>query len=221
MNICRNCGEPATMTWAFCSDSCRTARRKVQQQKDKKRYLREIKKHKDCKFCGTVIGSRVGTFCSDECARNQRLSLAQSARDLKRSKRPPKVIECPECRQLIIPTGNRQKCCTTACQQRNASRERVENDSHFNDRGAAVTNQTGAAFEWIDRTTVYRRDGWACSYCGCAVQRANWRAMDAAEPDHVFALSRGGDHIYENIVTCCRRCNIAKHDDDWSSRLIP
>jgi hypothetical protein len=34
----------------------------------------------------------------------------------------------------------------------------------------------------------------------------------ATSIDHVLPRSRGGQHVWENVVSCCRRCNHAKAD---------
>jgi hypothetical protein len=34
----------------------------------------------------------------------------------------------------------------------------------------------------------------------------------ATSIDHVIPRSRGGSHVWENVVSCCRRCNHAKAD---------
>lgn len=54
----------------------------------------------------------------------------------------------------------------------------------------------------VTRRAVFGRDAHTCQYCG-----------DRAESiDHVLPRSRGGDHSWENVVACCRSCNIRKGD---------
>lgn len=54
----------------------------------------------------------------------------------------------------------------------------------------------------LSRRGVFARDGHRCQYCG-----------DRAESiDHVLPRSRGGEHIWENVVAACRRCNTKKRD---------
>ena len=54
----------------------------------------------------------------------------------------------------------------------------------------------------LTRRAVFARDGGRCVYC----------AAPATSIDHVIPRSRGGEHIWENVVSCCRRCNHAKAD---------
>lgn len=54
----------------------------------------------------------------------------------------------------------------------------------------------------LTRRAVFARDGWVCQYCG-----------DPAENvDHVIPRSKGGLHVWENVVAACRRCNQKKEN---------
>lgn len=52
----------------------------------------------------------------------------------------------------------------------------------------------------LTRNGVFARDGHRCQYC----------SGPAESLDHVVPRSRGGEHSWENVVACCRRCNIRK-----------
>lgn len=52
----------------------------------------------------------------------------------------------------------------------------------------------------VTRRAVFGRDGHACQYCG--------RPADSL--DHVTPRSRGGAHTWDNVVACCRSCNVRK-----------
>jgi 5-methylcytosine-specific restriction endonuclease McrA len=54
----------------------------------------------------------------------------------------------------------------------------------------------------LTRRAVFARDGGRCVYC----------AAPATSLDHVVPRSRGGEHAWDNVVSCCRRCNHAKAD---------
>ncbi len=54
----------------------------------------------------------------------------------------------------------------------------------------------------LTRKGVLARDGHRCVYCGAA----------ATSLDHVIPRSRGGPHVWENVVAACGRCNHAKAD---------
>jgi 5-methylcytosine-specific restriction endonuclease McrA len=54
----------------------------------------------------------------------------------------------------------------------------------------------------ISRRALFARDGWRCVYCGSAGGRLTL--------DHVVPRSRGGDSVWENVVTSCAPCNLRK-----------
>jgi 5-methylcytosine-specific restriction endonuclease McrA len=54
----------------------------------------------------------------------------------------------------------------------------------------------------LNRRAVFARDGHRCQYCGAGAENI----------DHVIPRSRGGQHIWENVVAACRPCNSRKQD---------
>ena len=54
----------------------------------------------------------------------------------------------------------------------------------------------------VNRRTVFARDSHRCQYCGA----------QADSIDHVVPKSRGGRHVWDNVVAACRRCNTGKED---------
>ena len=54
----------------------------------------------------------------------------------------------------------------------------------------------------LTRRAIFARDGGRCVYCGGV----------ATSVDHVIPRSRGGQHVWENVVAACRRCNHTKSD---------
>jgi len=54
----------------------------------------------------------------------------------------------------------------------------------------------------LHRRALFVRDFHACQYCGAAAEGI----------DHVVPRSRGGEHTWENVVACCRPCNVRKGD---------
>jgi 5-methylcytosine-specific restriction endonuclease McrA len=68
----------------------------------------------------------------------------------------------------------------------------------------------------LTRRAVFARDGGRCVYCGAP----------ATSVDHVVPRSRGGRHVWENVVASCRRCNHLKADRNvgdlgWRMRSLP
>jgi 5-methylcytosine-specific restriction endonuclease McrA len=56
----------------------------------------------------------------------------------------------------------------------------------------------------ISRRALFARDEWSCVYCGTSGGRLTL--------DHVVPKSRGGDSVWENVVTACAPCNLRKGD---------
>jgi 5-methylcytosine-specific restriction endonuclease McrA len=54
----------------------------------------------------------------------------------------------------------------------------------------------------LSRRSIFVRDNHRCQYCG----------HPAENIDHVVPRSRGGEHVWENVVASCRRCNAQKED---------
>lgn len=52
----------------------------------------------------------------------------------------------------------------------------------------------------VTRRAVFGRDGHSCQYCG----------GPAESIDHIQPRSRGGPHTWDNVVACCRPCNVRK-----------
>ena len=66
----------------------------------------------------------------------------------------------------------------------------------------------------LTRRALFARDGGRCMYCGAV----------ATSVDHVIPRSRGGKHVWDNVVASCRRCNHVKADRtvaDLGWRLHP
>jgi 5-methylcytosine-specific restriction endonuclease McrA len=61
-----------------------------------------------------------------------------------------------------------------------------------------------AAQRKISRRALFARDEWSCVYCGTTSGRLTL--------DHVVPRSRGGDSVWENVVTACAPCNLRKGD---------
>ncbi|TMJ97454.1 MAG: HNH endonuclease [Actinobacteria bacterium] len=66
----------------------------------------------------------------------------------------------------------------------------------------------------ISRRALFARDGWRCQYCG---------STGKLTLDHVVPRSRGGDSVWENVVTSCAPCNLRKGNrlpEEVQMRLI-
>jgi 5-methylcytosine-specific restriction endonuclease McrA len=55
----------------------------------------------------------------------------------------------------------------------------------------------------LSRRSVFARDNYTCQYCGSTKELTI---------DHVVPKRHGGGMSWENLVTCCRKCNTKKGD---------
>lgn len=55
----------------------------------------------------------------------------------------------------------------------------------------------------LSRHSILARDNYCCQYCG---------ATKDLTIDHVIPRWTGGPHTWENLVACCRKCNLKKGD---------
>src|SRR5688572_6281777 len=56
----------------------------------------------------------------------------------------------------------------------------------------------------LSRHSVLARDNYTCQYCGI-------KNKDLTI-DHVMPKWAGGPHTWDNLVACCRKCNLKKGD---------
>lgn len=54
----------------------------------------------------------------------------------------------------------------------------------------------------LSRRAVFYRDGFTCQYCG--------KATRSLTLDHIIPRSRGGPHVWQNVVSACIPCNHRK-----------
>lgn len=55
-----------------------------------------------------------------------------------------------------------------------------------------------------NKQNVFARDHWTCGYCS---QKFNIKDLTL---DHVIPRSKGGKTSFENVITCCKECNLRK-----------
>ena len=55
----------------------------------------------------------------------------------------------------------------------------------------------------LSKYNIYRRDEYRCLYCG---------SKNSLTLDHVIPKSRGGPNTWNNLATCCIKCNALKGD---------
>ena len=74
----------------------------------------------------------------------------------------------------------------------------------------------------FSRKNIFERDGYTCQYCGNSPPKGRkeaiqWMEKNSLSLDHITPRSKGGKTTWENIVTCCFRCNSKKGDKTLES----
>lgn len=86
----------------------------------------------------------------------------------------------------------------------NPSREQVFAEREIARRRAAMNADPNLA------KAVRARDGNRCRYCGRIVDWQNRKGQVGGTYDHVIPTHKGGTESIDNIVVCCRSCNLKK-----------
>ncbi|MGZ4663708.1 MAG: HNH endonuclease [Frankiaceae bacterium] len=76
----------------------------------------------------------------------------------------------------------------------------------------------------ITVAALIKRDGDLCHWCRCRMTTAPAKGHvfvpSKATIEHVLPLSRGGGHVWANVVLACWQCNVrknAKTEDEWTT----
>jgi len=59
-------------------------------------------------------------------------------------------------------------------------------------------------YEKIDREEIYQKDGMICGICGKPLERSDFTV------DHIIPISKGGGHVFGNVHSAHRICNIRR-----------
>ncbi len=75
----------------------------------------------------------------------------------------------------------------------------------------AVLRKTQRVIDAAITWACYRRDGYACAYCG--------RDNVPLTVDHLITWETGGPSIMENMLTACKKCNRTRGDISYAEWL--
>ena len=171
-----------------------------------KNKRRESKKNSRCKICGNwLLEKGNSVFCTNACKKED---LRRRSRARHGSAR--KAIACQSCGIKFSPLRAR-KFCSDIC------RVTGEEEIARKKKTWLIRKKRCESGENVVYGKVFTRDQWRCQYCGKEVTKAKKHKSHCldAHLDHVLPLSRGGKHLYSNVVTSCRDCNLKKGADIW------
>lgn len=196
---CEVCGteyKPSHSTQRTCGRACGA---KANPHYDRVRKPIEprssVVEWKPCRICQRWMSRPLLVLCSDDCRREDARRYA-AATFVSQAK--PTTLPCLICgRDYTTRTATNGGTC-----------KRCQNRARKDDKRA---ERFGVQYERIDRLSVYWRDDWICQLCGDPVDRTAQAPHPlSASLDHIIPISRGGDHLYENVQCTHLGCNIAK-----------
>ena len=177
-----------------------------------------------CSVCGTMrsvlpsFAARVtGSYCSSVCAGEASRTLSEKS--------------CEHCGVVFRPQRKTTRFCSNQCRsaaRRSANpkwedpeyvREYSRNYQHSyrirtknrHANARADAKEKADAVRAGDLRAIFAKAEKRCVYCGEQSSRLTI--------DHCTPISRGGDHIAENLVPCCKSCNSSKGTKDLADWL--
>ena len=86
--------------------------------------------------------------------------------------------------------------------QKDGTQSVLETKSIIAVRGNVTLDKIGRVT--LTNRTLFGRDRHMCAYCGDVHGNAS------LSRDHIHPVSKGGQNIWTNVVTCCLKCNAKK-----------
>ena len=180
---------------------------------------------KTCKTCG----AEVSQLLKGDCRKCYMKSYQKGYQKGWRERQLAKNIPCSECQKRPALSAGRCSYCnnraklaklTKLCTVDGCTRvgtngpNRILCKKHYERtlaRARKRTRETGATYEPVNISEIYKRDNLICHICGepCRVDLGPNHDL-APSHDHVVPLVLGGDHTPDNIKTAHRICNSRK-----------
>lgn len=132
---------------------------------------------------------------------------------------------CSCCFNLFVFTikmGMHKDLCSDKCKKQKykesnkKSRTKSRANGFRNDKDRTHRSRAkrhGVVYEPINVFKVFDRDKWKCHLCGVKTpkEKRGTIELNAPELDHIITFAEGGDHTYNNVACCCRKCNADKN----------
>ena len=184
----------------YCTIECRIEgyRRKAEQYaQEQAEATARMLPPKPCDGCGNEYQPRSARsrFCTEACRSKSRYVETEKTKGI-----------CVHCGLSFLGRPQR-KYCGPRCAKK-ANRKRTKALSH-KDRCRVWHRR----YEAIDPYKVFERDNWMCGICFAPVDR-DTVAPDplSASLDHRIPLSKGGNHVWDNVRCAHFGCNSIKSD---------
>lgn len=162
-----------------------------------------------CATCGDM-------FVRDGLSQINCNSCIENIKEIRKSQKiiVQQMCQCKECDKLFLRTRQLQTCCSFDCRRRYCRRAAAIRRRHKVSENGRI--------DWdISIARLMKRNGVACGLCGNDVDLNDYHTTDSGtivtgnnypSIDHVFPISRGGTHTWDNVQLACRQCNSVKRD---------
>jgi 5-methylcytosine-specific restriction endonuclease McrA len=117
-------------------------------------------------------------------------------------------IECPNCKTWQFLSN---KCCE--CYSKLS--DILDEEKRPEYRSEVDTKRCNVSLG--RKRKVYKRDDYTCQYCGVYCFDSWVNNPKALTIDHCMPITGGGSSNIDNLVTCCRECNITKSNKRFST----
>lgn len=220
--LCKVCGKefkPTTKSNTVCSDECRREiKNKTRRDKTKNQERNpRICLYEECsKFF--VPTHHKQEFCSDRCrniyTKEYKAMKGKEYLEKRNKYKQPMIGYCFTCCKFFIKNSATQKYCSEECRkigfQKYLDSEEYKITSRtsvMKRRAAKKGNKVGK----IDINWINERDGFKCQIC---FKKVDFTLKSphpmSASYDHIYPLSRGGEHSNANLCLTHRICNTKK-----------
>ena len=180
----------------FCSKECRIEFKKKYKKREEAKKEEYIK---NCRQCRKIFktNNEMRIYCSKACRdkwHQERLKKFRQENPKEREKYSKK-INCINCGKEVIANHPSRKYCSQECGMEYWKKLNPKKKYYV------IGNYK---LRWV----VLKRDNFKCVYCGRG-------AKDGAilHVDHKVPKSKWGEDTKENLVACCRKCNLGKRTD--------
>lgn len=120
---------------------------------------------------------------------------------------------CRICGTLFTSRTPRQWLCSDDCRRQQA---RAHSSAYRASRRAGRSVERP-----VIPSRIFDRDRWRCHICRRKLTaKHKWPHPWSPSIDHLLPLTRGGEHVPENVATACLRCNIAKSNRGGNEQLL-
>jgi hypothetical protein len=202
--VCQHCGKEfysVQKKTKFCSTDC--------WHNSKRTLIGSIKK---CVICGKEFEPKYKNqkCCDTKCAIKER-AQTQTIH----------IYMCKYCGKIFQPKKREKRIyCSRECAFKARGYDLKENISGHDsgwklgcssNRCEKRAKKFGVKTENIKPIEIFNRDNWVCGICHKKVdQNLRWPHPLSATLDHVIPLSKGGNHVRDNVQLAHMKCNMKK-----------